>query len=158
MASTAKWAVSTITLHSRYVTLVMSAQKPGLWELSAVANSANGQVGGLTALGAIAGAAALGLDFLNIPSFISLGLASVVAGNVDSVPALVALAKVVFTESCPAGVAARYYPFYAAWRKEQRRVAEEALQKQQAQYVPIPITPYAYRVLIHTFCQLLVGE
>lgn len=88
----------------------------------ALVNGVNGQVGGehhyssfkvggLTALGAIAGAAALGLDFLNIPSFISIGLASVVAG-----------------------VAARYYPFYAAWRKEQRRVAEEALQKRQAHF------------------------
>lgn len=62
------------------------AQQPGLWELAAETNSASWQVGGLAGLGAIAGAAALGLDFLNIPSFLSIGLASVVAGNVDSVP------------------------------------------------------------------------
>jgi hypothetical protein len=52
-----------------------------------------------------------GLDILSIPSFLSIGLASVVAG-----------------------VAARYYPFYADWVKEQRRKTEEAMHKQQATY------------------------
>ncbi len=88
MASTAKWAVSTITLPSRYVVaFVMSSRNSQVsGNCRPETNSASGQVGGLAGLGAIAGAAALGLDFLNIPSFISIGLASVVAGNVHSVP------------------------------------------------------------------------